>query len=606
MTLIQHQELKKHKSLFGDIPTSKPTVPKRFTQELLPSIVAKVIRCQPDHPYLVANGLIGAPCRVFTGFEETGDIECHASAAAIVSDPQGNPANVLFMVSKSDAIFEDVLIPGAQLEGCYSRIGELTNTLLCVEDYRSGLALNMVTDHGVAVVLYAENFAAVADSLRKKYPKKKIVLCGGYPNGRIARSNLATASATARKIGAFIALPEGEETFYDLFRRAGHEDVSRIVKEAVAASMAPECSTLDNPLDAPNTHSRSPNPVNGAALFDDVCAEIMRHVILPEDAVVALVLWVFTTHNLDVLHVASILALVSPVKRCAKTTLIKILAELVFRPELSCNLTPAVLFRLVDSERPTLLIDEAETFLSKSEELTGMLNAGHTRDTAFVQRLEQGKVRRYSTYCPKVVAGIGNRSATIMDRSIVIVHQRKRPEEVVTKYRSTTNDKFKALKARLVRWSEDNRYAIADAQIELPDLRNDRAVDNWEGPLTIAHCLGQGIFERAVEAAKGLTKQQDNSRCTGEELLRDIKSVFPKNGNQKVSTIGLIHALCANPEKPWSTFNRGGPITFRQFSDMLDSFGIKSKNVRIGEAVPKGYELSQFEDAFARYVIETD
>jgi len=65
----------------------------------------------------------------------------------------------------------------------------------------------------------------------------------------------------------------------------------------------------------------------------------------------------------------------------------------------------------------------------------------------------------------------------------------------------------------------------------------------------------------------------------------------------------LITSLTNDDEKPWATYNRGHTISARQLSKQLAAYGIKSKTVRLGpHNTPKGYEPSQFDDAFARYL----
>ena len=71
-------------------------------------------------------------------------------------------------------------------------------------------------------------------------------------------------------------------------------------------------------------------------------------------------------------------------------------------------------------------------------------------------------------------------------------------------------------------------------------------------------------------------------------------------------TITLIKHLSADEEKPWATFNRGRAISARQIAQILTEFGIKSKRLRNGDEVAWGYELAQFEDAFARYVTRVE
>jgi hypothetical protein len=60
---------------------------------------------------------------------------------------------------------------------------------------------------------------------------------------------------------------------------------------------------------------------------------------------------------------------------------------LVSRPVPAANISPPAFFRVIQDMRPTLLIDEADTFLRGSDELRGILNAGYSRETAFVMRV---------------------------------------------------------------------------------------------------------------------------------------------------------------------------------------------------------------------------
>jgi len=55
-----------------------------------------------------------------------------------------------------------------------------------------------------------------------------------------------------------------------------------------------------------------------------------------------------------------------------------------------------------------------------------------------------------------------------------------------------------------------------------------------------------------------------------------------------------------------ATYNRGKPITPRQVATLLKGYGIQSKTIRMTfNQTPKGYVVSQFQDAFKRY-LETD
>ena len=95
-------------------------------------------------------------------------------------------------------------------------------------------------------------------------------------------------------------------------------------------------------------------------------------------------LWTAYSHPFECFGISPILQTRAPTKRCGKSSAIVVLRHLCRAPLLSGNITPAALFRAIDAWEPTLLIDEAETFAKMNDELRGILNAGHTRDTAFV------------------------------------------------------------------------------------------------------------------------------------------------------------------------------------------------------------------------------
>ena len=77
----------------------------------------------------------------------------------------------------------------------------------------------------------------------------------------------------------------------------------------------------------------------------------------------------------------------SPEKRCGKTTLLGLLSELVNRPIVAANISSPAFFRVIEETKPTLLIDEADTFLQGNDELRGILNSGYAKKTAFVVRM---------------------------------------------------------------------------------------------------------------------------------------------------------------------------------------------------------------------------
>ena len=348
-----------------------------------------------------------------------------------------------------------------------------------------------------------------------------------------------------------------------------------------------------------------PEPVDGAELLDEMAELFKRHAILPRHAEDAISLWVCFTHAIDAVEVAPVLGIVSPEKRCGKTTALSLIAKLVRRPLPASNISAAALFRSVEMWAPTLLIDEADTFLRESPELNGILNSGHTKTTAYVIRTvgDDHEPRRFSTWGAKAIACIGGLSSTLLDRSILIELRRKLPGEQTEKLRHADSRQFDRVLRRIDRFVADNKAAIRSARPALPEALHDRAADNWEPLLAIADIAGGAWHARARKAALALSGAQADAKSTNQELLEDIQAIFSATKKDRIATSALIGALCGDDEKRWSTYNRGKPITPKQVAQRLHGFGVISKTIRIDRyETAKGYLLADFTDAFGRYL----
>src|SRR5580700_10146043 len=130
-----------------------------------------------------------------------------------------------------------------------------------------------------------------------------------------------------------------------------------------------------------------PDPVDATALLDEIAALLRRFVVLPSWGADTVALWALHTYAFPHRDVSVYLGIESPEKRCGKTTLLSVLAELVHRPVVAANISSPAFFRVIAESRPTLLIDEADTFLQGNDELRGILKSGDHRKTAYVVRV---------------------------------------------------------------------------------------------------------------------------------------------------------------------------------------------------------------------------
>ena len=359
-------------------------------------------------------------------------------------------------------------------------------------------------------------------------------------------------------------------------------------------------------------------PVDLSGLLDEISKVICTFVIVDGIQADAATLWVFHTYLVEIFDTSPILIINAPERACAKTLFQTVLVNLSARALPASNATASSLFRSVELWMPSIFFDEADTFFKDNNDLLGMVNAGY-KSSGFVLRSEKVEdsfiPKKFPVYGAKSIAGIAlekHLHDSTMSRGIILNMRRKLPDEKVARLRYAEQGLFEKLCAKIERAADDYEEAVQDARPHLPEELSDRAQDNWEPLLAIATIAGEGWLERATKAALTLSRQSNEKVSTGNELLADIQLIFEgrEHGKQywdKISTSDLISELQKIEESPWATYNHGHPISPRQISSQLAIYSIKSKTVRIGKFdTPKGYELSQFDDAFARYLSHAD
>lgn len=348
-----------------------------------------------------------------------------------------------------------------------------------------------------------------------------------------------------------------------------------------------------------------PEPVVGAELLDDIRASIQRHVVMFNHAADTAALWVLHTYLVSQFGISPRLAIISPEKGCGKTTLLDVLSHLVPRPLLSANISVAATFRVLDMHQPTLLIDEADTFLKDNDELRGILNSGH-RQNGSVTRLvgDDHEPRAFNTYSACAIAMIGKLPPTLADRSLAIELRRRRSDEKIEGFRFDRTAHLDELASRAARWAMDHFGLIKGADPAMPLGVHNRAADNWRPLIAIADAVGDGWPGRSRRAALAAGADRVTDDSAQLMLLADIRAIFSKQDVDRLPSADIVAALTAMEGHPWAEYRNGMPITPNGLAKLLSVYKISPGTIRIQDATPKGYRLSQFEDAFKRYLPE--
>nr|WP_252991200.1 DUF3631 domain-containing protein [Streptomyces viridosporus] len=346
--------------------------------------------------------------------------------------------------------------------------------------------------------------------------------------------------------------------------------------------------------------------------MDELRTAIGRYVVLPsEEALTAVALWVAATHIQSVLQHAPRLAVVGPTKGCGKSRLLDVLHETVHRPMMTVNTSPAVVFRVIGKNPPTLLVDEAGTIFGPKagdkEDLRGLLNAGHQRNRpAWRISGPEQKPTSFPTFAMAALAGIGDLPDTIMDRAVVLRMQKRKPGERITPFRSRHSvPELNTVRDRLAAWLTPLRATAAELVPQMPV--EDRAADTWEPLVTVADLAGSHWPDQARAACLAMTRSevlQDEQTTLKTRLLRDIRRVFDTEGTEVLRTQDVLAALVQDAEGPWAEYGTNG-LNAYHLGNLLRDFGISSANHRFDNGrQAKAYTRNRFLDAWARYCPE--
>ena len=346
-------------------------------------------------------------------------------------------------------------------------------------------------------------------------------------------------------------------------------------------------------------------PVNADQLLHEIYATVRRFIICEKETAITATLWSAFTWLVDSVEIAPLAVITAPEKRCGKSQLLNLIGKLSHRPLVAANIGAAAVFRVIEAHSPTLLIDEADSFFKDNEELRGVINSGHTRQSAYVIRCvgDDHEPRQFSTWGAKAISGIGHLAETLMDRSVILDLRRKLPSETIQRLRHAEPGLFDRLSSKLARFAQDAAPSIERARPALPEELNDRAQDNWEPLLAIADYAGGDWPQLARHTALRLSGAEQEAVSLSAELLADIREVFEHKRVERIGTADLLQALIDDDLKPWATYNRGKAMSPRQLAKRLDEYGIHSQSIKFGYSdVKRGFRLDQFADAFARYL----
>jgi len=300
--------------------------------------------------------------------------------------------------------------------------------------------------------------------------------------------------------------------------------------------------------------------IDDGQILADLERLFIRYIAVEPRLPLVLALWTVATYCFYLFDAFPYLAISSPTKRCGKTRLLDLLRMVCQRTKATVGISTAALFRTVDEEHPTLMIDEAESLSSKTEKaesLREILNAGY-RNGYKVTRCQgpNQERRQFDVYCPKALALIGELPDTLADRCIPIRMRRRGVNEKVDRLRFANlvreaiplcerlKNWVSAHVGEIGRWYNENDLLFVE----------DREAELWLPLFAVCSRLSpQRMAELEVIAG-----ELSDGKTIGEpdalpiRLLADLRDAFTRRGVDRIATGALVtDDLFSSEEGPW-------------------------------------------------------
>jgi hypothetical protein len=246
--------------------------------------------------------------------------------------------------------------------------------------------------------------------------------------------------------------------------------------------------------------------VNPEALIADLERFYASRRNLPADAAFIEALFAMNAHTYDVFDTTPYLLYDSATGGCGKTTTLERHELICARAYLGVDPSAAALYRKIDRDRPTYLLDEAKVLQihgERSQELLALFDAGYKRGATVSRCEDHGEgLRDFNVYCPKVLARIGGFRGTLLDRGIVFHLDKDR--SLRQKNRKARMKEASPLKEKLEAYALQYREQLEGLYEREPDdgywpQISGREEEVW-GPLLIhARASGAAVFATKSE-----------------------------------------------------------------------------------------------------------
>lgn len=340
--------------------------------------------------------------------------------------------------------------------------------------------------------------------------------------------------------------------------------------------------------------------------YNKIFAHMQKYIIFEDVRVYSiLTLWVIGTYFYKTFRYYPYIWLNAD-KGSGKTRVMEVILPLAFNTVMAVNHSEASVFRLVDVDGATLLIDEFEKLKKDNQQgIMTLLNSGFNAEATVVRNERQRdsfKPISFSSYSPKMFAGIDDISDVLMDRCIKIKILKKPKEVKIERYKidNKLSEFLKDLRDELyisgLQYASSIKKIYDSNNIELPNELSDREKDIWEVLFSIANFidrrndigLEQSLKEFSIESSKERSKaniEKNDSYKMISVLVDIIPTLQPKKiegANKYYDSDEVFNKFRKTEEFYWlKSKNNLTTKLSNKFHINNDRFSINGKKVRL-------------------------
>lgn len=308
-------------------------------------------------------------------------------------------------------------------------------------------------------------------------------------------------------------------------------------------------------------------------LANAVEATLREFLLLPDEhAYVATTLWILHSHLRDVSgeflpNATPRLYFGSDKPGAGKTLATELVTKMSYKGEMILEPTSHSITTMLNVDKATPGLDEIDLYFGNGRGNTrtrAILNGGYKKGGR-VTRERGGEVEWQNCHGPLIMNGKNasrflnhENFATLRDRSIAIVLQRKQPGVRLGRYDSEKHDmRLFLLMSRLMKWGQSNGRAIVKINVEtiIPEEIDNRDRELWTILFRLAQHLGGEWPQRVEAAARAFVlgerdvEEDETFVDPYEELLGAVRAVF-REGEEFLSTVDILDRLGELEELP--------------------------------------------------------